>query len=219
MTVRRSNTSSILVVIGLVCAAILCIPSMLRAQDKLPPAYPRDGAKKVLDNARVFVWDISWLKQQYPLHRHRYDLVGVYYAPGDRTIVAQDGTRRPVSTKAWDTAFQRAGVTHIEEGASDTPLRALFIDLKEPAASTQTGPAPGKDAFASTAGTPFVDNDRVGGWLLQPGRKASRHVHERDAVVLWFDGAIHGAEFVRRGTTHDSEVHATGDHVYVFELK
>ena len=79
-----------------------------------PPAYPRPGATKLLENDRVVVWDITWLKQQYPLHRHIYDLAGVYYMPGDRLITSTDGTKRPVSTKAWDTAFQLKGVTHID---------------------------------------------------------------------------------------------------------
>ena len=65
----------------------------------LPPAYPRPGTAKLLENDRVVVWDISWLKQQYPLHRHIYDLTGVYYTDGDRVIVSQAGERRPVSTR------------------------------------------------------------------------------------------------------------------------
>ncbi len=101
----------------------------------LPPAYPRPGTSKLLENDRVQVWDISWLKQTYPLHRHRYDLIGVYYTDGDRMIVSQQGERRPVSTKAWETAFQAKDVTHIEEGASDAPLRAVFVEMKEPAAT------------------------------------------------------------------------------------
>lgn len=201
-------------------AAVIALAATLAAQSgTLPPAYPRPGAEKILDNARVQAWDITWLKQQYPLHRHRYALVGVYYSPGDRTIIAEDGSRRPVSTKAWDTAFQLAGVSHIEQGASDTPLRALFIEMKEAGPSglvdTASSPAP----FSSLAGAPFVDNDRVSGWLLQSGHPSGRHRHQRDAVVLWFDGEKHGAEFVPRGTAHDTEPHASGDHVYVFELK
>src|SRR6185503_9407685 len=46
----------------------------------LPPAYPRPGVTKILDNDRVQVWNIAWLKSEAsPLHRHIYDLVGVYY--------------------------------------------------------------------------------------------------------------------------------------------
>lgn len=42
----------------------------------LPPAYPRPGASKLLENDRVVVWDIAWLKQQYPLHlRSRWRLL------------------------------------------------------------------------------------------------------------------------------------------------
>ena len=48
---------------------------LLAAQvSALPPPYPREGATKVFENDRVQVWDIAWLKQQYPLHHHVYDL-------------------------------------------------------------------------------------------------------------------------------------------------
>jgi hypothetical protein len=220
MTARPLRRSACAALWGFGLITLFAAAATLLAQSgNLPPAYPRPGAEKILDNARVQVWDISWLKQQYPLHRHRYDLVGVYYSPGDRTIVAQDGGRRPVSTKAWDTAFQRAGVTHIEEGASDAPLRALFIEMKEAAASGQTDASTAPAPFSSLAGQPFVDNERVSGWLLQAGHSQPRHRHQRDAVILWFDGEKHGAELVPHGTVHDGEPHASGDHVYVFELK
>ena len=95
MTARRSHVSSL--VAGLVLASVVGRGAG-RAQDSLPPAYPRQGAVKALENARVVVWDITWLKQQYPLHRHRFDLAGVYYAPGDRTIVAPTASNGRSST-------------------------------------------------------------------------------------------------------------------------
>ena len=48
-----------------------------------PPGYPRPGATKLFENDRVVVWDIGWLKQEYPVHRHVYALAGVYYTSGD----------------------------------------------------------------------------------------------------------------------------------------
>src|SRR4051794_14786743 len=97
----------------------------------LPPPYPRQGTTKIFDNDRVQVWDITWLKQSYPLHRHVYDLVGVYYSPGDRLIVSDTGVRRHVSNAAWETAFQRRGLTHFEEGESAAPLKAVFVEMKD----------------------------------------------------------------------------------------
>jgi hypothetical protein len=202
---------------AVVVAAVATAGSLVAQTPDLPGAYPRPGTTKVLENSRVLVWDISWLKQQYPLHRHPYVLAGVYYSPGDRMIIGQDGSRRPVTTKAWETAFQRAGVTHVEEGASDPPLRALFLELKEPTPSGRADSASSPTAFAAAAGMPFVDNDRVSGWI--PSQSSTRHRHERDAVVLWFEGVQHGAVFVPQGTIHDGEEHAVADHLYVYELK
>ena len=186
----------------------------------LPPAYPRPGATLMLENTRVQVWNIAWLKQQYPLHRHRYDLVGVYYAPGDRIIVSTDGGRRPVSTEAWQTAFQKSGVTHIEEGASDRPLRAVFVELKEPAASgrmdtTASSPA----AFAPGSGKPLTDNERSTVWELAPVPAPSPHRHVRDAVAVAFENGNPRVVWIPAGTTHSEEIAGKAERVYVFEVK
>ncbi len=185
----------------------------------LPPAYPRPGATKLLENERAIVWDIAWLKQQYPLHRHLYDLVGVYYSPGDRIIIAQDGTRRPISTRAWETAFQLKGVTHIEEGSSDEPLRAVFLELKEPQALGVTDSAASPAAFPAGRGRQLRDNERAIVWEFVPPPAASPHRHQRDAVVVAFTGTSPRVTFVERGTSHAEESTAGADRVYVFELK
>jgi len=54
-----------------------------------PPPYPRPGTTKVMENDLVIVWDVSWLKQAYPTHRHVYDYAGIYYTDGDRIIVSE----------------------------------------------------------------------------------------------------------------------------------
>ena len=191
---------------------------LLQSTD-LPPAYPRAGASVLLENSRVIVWDIAWLKQQYPLHRHRYDLVGVYYTSGDRVIVSTEGARRPVTTQAWETAFQRSGVTHIEEGASDEPLRAVFLELKEAAALNVTDPVTAPGAFPRTSATPLRDNDRSIVWEFVPRPADGAHRHQRDAVVVSFRGRTPQVSFIARGTVHDAEGTAGADRVYVFELK
>jgi hypothetical protein len=187
----------------------------------LPPAYPRPGASQLLENDRVRVWDIAWLKQQYPLHRHIYALAGVYYTSGDRTIISTTGTRRPVSTEAWSVVYQDSGVTHIEEGASDAPLKAVFFEFKEPAALGQTDQAAASIAFPRGEGKQVLDNDRTTIWEFAPVPPASSmpHRHTRDAVVVAFTGTTPRASFVKRGTEHTSDVTGPADRLYVFELK
>ena len=123
----------------------------------LPPPFPREGATKMLDNDRVQVWDVAWLRRQYPLHRHVYDLAVVYYSPGDRIIISTTGERRPVSTPAWDITFRRRGLTHIEEGTSDPPLRAVFLEMKD---------EPRPDVLDTDGTPPFPAG--IGKQLFQP---------------------------------------------------
>ncbi len=186
----------------------------------LPPPYPRQGTTKMFDNDRVQVWDITWLKQPYPLHRHVYDLVGVYYSPGDRIITSATGERRAVSSPAWDIPFQRRRLTHTEEGASDAPLRAVFVEIKdEPRPQApDTGAAP---PFPAGAGKQRVDNDRATVWefVPAPATEAVAHRHRHDAVVVAFVGGKPKVSFTARGTTHNDEGVAGAERVYVFEIK
>src|SRR5436190_5034697 len=98
----------------------------------LPSPFDREGARKLLENDHVVVWDVMWLQQAYPVHRHIYDYAGVYYTNGDRVVVSDRGVRSPTTSTAWDTFFFRRGVTHREEGASKEPLRAVFVEFKQP---------------------------------------------------------------------------------------
>jgi hypothetical protein len=199
---------------------MLGVLALLLQAAPLPPAYPRQGATKVFENARVQVWDIAWLKQQYPLHRHIYDLVGVYYSPGDRIIISEDGSRRPVSTKAWDTAFQKAGVTHIEQGASDSPLRAVFIEFKQAAPLGERDVSLTTPSFPAGEGKQLVNNERTTAWEFAPPSVSwSPHRHAIDAVVVSFRDQKPHVTFVPHGTFDAYDGDASADRVYVFELK
>jgi hypothetical protein len=199
--------------------AIGLLAVLVVAPQSLPPAYPRAGVTALLENTDVVVWNIAWLKgQPSPLHRHLYDLVGVYYEPGDRMIISPEGARRPVSTKAWDIAFQRTGVTHIEEGTSDAPLRSVFIEMKRPG-SYGTRTAGDAAAFAGEGATQKLDNERVTVWEYTQSPAPKRHAHARDTVVVAIDGRGPRALWVPQGTVHASEGTESASRVYVFELK
>ena len=190
------------------------------APANLPAAYPRPGSVRILDNDRVQVWNIAWLKDQpTPLHRHIYDLAGIYYEPGDRMIISPEGSRRPVSTKAWDPVFQAAGITHIEEGVSDSPLRAVFVEMKLPGPYGTDAGGNGAPAFAGEGGAKKLDNERVTLWEFAARPPASSHRHTRDAVAVAIDGRNPRAVWVPRGTVHADDIAGPASRIYVFELK
>jgi hypothetical protein len=218
--------------------AALVLSAGLVAQT-YPPPFPRTGATNILENDRVAVWDVTWPKGHPTLlHRHPYDMTGVYLAPGDRLITEVNGTKRPVSTKAGGIVWQFKGLTHTEEGTSEPSLHAIMIELKK-ADSYGTDASPDlRPAFPRDTATQLLENDRVrvfeNVWPLH--QKGPLHKHVRDAVVVWIAGGTlrstsrtgaqtdtdvkaFTATFGNRGNEHSEEATAGPPRAYVFELK
>jgi hypothetical protein len=199
----------------------ICAIPMAQAQVDAPPAYPRDGAIKMLENEHVIVWDIRWLKQDYPIHRHRYDHTGVYYSPGDRIITSTEGEAREVHTDAWNISFQLAGVTHTESGISDEPLRAVFIQIKRPAAGAieVNSLLP---QFPHDSPLERRSNERVKVWEYDEYFSSTddpAHYHGNDAVVVWFDADTQAnVHFISRGAVHSNDIPTTAVGAFIFEI-
>jgi len=78
---------------------VLLLVALLAGQTpQYPPPYPRPGTTQVFENDVIAVWDVAWLKQKYPLHTHRYDLIGVSYVEGDRIITQGEAPGRLTSS-------------------------------------------------------------------------------------------------------------------------
>jgi hypothetical protein len=194
-----------------------------------PPPYPRAGVKALIDNARAQVWDVSWPKGDPPgIHRHLYDMTGLYYWPGDRRITQPDGTTRNVSTEAGRIQWQLKGITHMEEGISDDPLRAVMIELKGDGPSGKVEKTAGVPAFTNST-MPLLDNERVTVWDYttgsdpgQSGRRGltpARHSHPMDTFVVWNEGRVGHAVFLPAGTVHAAEPIGSAKKATIFELK
>jgi quercetin dioxygenase-like cupin family protein len=195
------------------------VSTIVLAGQTYPPPFPRPGAVKMLDNDRVQVWNVAWPKgQQTALHRHPYDMTGIYYAQGDRIITAVDGSKRPVSTAAGGIIWQFKGLTHIEEGTSDDPLRAVMIELKGDGASGKVDKTEGVAAFTGKA-MPLLDNERVTVWDFASPAQSTRHRHPLDTVVVWSEGRAAHAVFMPAGTVHTDEQIGTATKATIFELK
>ena len=209
----------LLVVLTVLSAAL---PRGARAQTEpsYPPPWPRPGTSLMLENDRVLVWNISWLKQEYPVHRHQYDHVGVYYTAGDRIITSLEGERRASHTEPWNITFQPVGVTHAEQGASDEPLRAVFIQIKD-APRTGAATAASQPEFPVAGPTQRLENERAIVWEYGAAGSVTpaTHSHTHDAVVVSFGSSGPQVTYVTRGTRHDTDVVAGSTRTFVFEIK
>jgi hypothetical protein len=162
------------------------------AAQSYPPAFPRTNATKLLETDRFVVWDIVWPKgQPTPLHRHVYDQVGTYYAAGGRVITTPDGTKRSAMTEIGALSGTQKGTTHIEEGTTDPPLRAVFIELKQEKGSgvpEAAGEVPA--AFPREGARSLRDDERVAVWdYTWTAGSAGARRYPRETVIIWLGKA------------------------------
>jgi hypothetical protein len=184
---------------------------VLSAQAPLPPPFPRTNATKLLDTDRVTVWDIVWPKgQPTAMHRHVYDQVGTYYASGGRLITTPDGAARAIITEVGSLSTTRKGTTHIEEGNTDPPLRAVFIELKQETASgLPDADVAGRSPFPRDGAKQILDDERVTAWdfTWTSGSQGLRYRPVRETIIVWL-GAGRARLSQGSGSATESDVKA-----------
>ena len=167
---------------------VLLATTTLGAQS-YPPAFPRVNATKLVETGRIAVWKMVWPKgQPTAMHRHLHDQVGTYYAAGGRVITTPDGTRRDAMTPVGNLSTTKQGTTHIEEGTTDPPLRAVFVEL------LHDGPSGAVDRSSAVAALfpregalKPLDDERVTAWdyTWREGSSSGVARFPRDTLVVW----------------------------------
>jgi hypothetical protein len=162
--------------------------ALLLAPQSYPPPFPRDGATKVFENESVVVWDVTWVKgKPTPMHRHVVELVGVTLVPGTVRVTLPDGTSREseLDTPGAVSAGGK-GLTHMEEGTSDTSRRAILIELIGASKEPLKAPSGVEPAWPREGAKKVLENDRVVVWdyQFQKDRPIPLHFHDKDTVVV-----------------------------------
>src|SRR5262249_13362606 len=175
------------------CLILVATPAFMGQE--LPSPFPRTNATKLFENDRINVWDIAWpIGQPTALHRHIYDQVGTYYQRGGRVITTANGEKRSNVTEVGSLSTTRKGTTHVEEGNTDPPLRAAFIELKQGKPSGLTPAEVGAVAFPREGARQVLDDDRVpawdyASWAAGPG--GLKFQAARETVIVWLgDGSL-----------------------------
>jgi quercetin dioxygenase-like cupin family protein len=161
---------------------------------QLPPAVPRDGAKKILENDRVIVWDVQLRKgQRAAMHTHPYDIVSVTLVPGGQQDNGADGVTEDRMFKMGDVRFTPKGRTHFEVGLTDPPRRAIVTELKPVASARAQVASKYPPAYPREGAKKILENDRVILWdvTLENKRRTAMHDHPYDFMsVTLTPGAI-----------------------------
>ena len=97
---------------------------------KYPPAWPRPGAVKVLENDRVIAWNYSWIQgRPAPTHFHVHQQVVAYRTDGAIKTIAPDGKATTDEHKAGEIRFTEPDRLHSEQWDSGR-MSAVVLELK-----------------------------------------------------------------------------------------
>jgi hypothetical protein len=204
----------------------------------LPNAFPRAGAKQLIDNERVTVWDVTVEKgKATPLHRHPLDFVAVDLADASVWVASQNGGGVS-SVKKGQVSFSQKGSADGEEGVSDAPRHSIIVELKDVSVTPLQNKSGYPDAFPREGSKKVFDNPRVVVWDFSwiPGEATAMHFHDKDVVVVYLDNGdlssttldgkttvnsyVFGqAKFNARDRTHSELLSKGSQRVIAIELK
>lgn len=229
-----------------VAFSVLAAMATNAGAEDYPHAFPREGVKPLFENERVRAWEVHWIRDvPQPIHRHQYDMAGVYLRYGPIRVTRPDGSVSPERPpfQVPRPYFQEKGITHREEMiglAPDAPQRmAIMFDLKDtPTATNEVDRKGLPPAFPRTGSIKAIDNARVMEWdyTWEVGRPVDTHVHDRDSVQVFFtpgtikftaqDGKVTtqtfkfgDARFISRGTIDREEAVSGSPRAVTIELK
>jgi len=95
-----------------------------------PLGFPRPGSKKLLENARVIVWDYTWQPGvATPMHFHDKDVVAWFLEDGDLSSTTPDG-KSTVNHYTADMVRFNAGNRMHTETLVKGKERAIITELK-----------------------------------------------------------------------------------------
>ena len=221
---------------ALLAVLVALLPTPLQ---ELPNAFPRAGARQLIDNERVTVWDVSVEKAKAtPLHRHALDFLVVDLADASVKVTAQNGRSSVNAVKKGQVSFNQKGNAEVQEGVSDAPRHSIIVELKD----VKVSPLPNKsgypDAFPREGSKKVFDNPRVVVWDFSwtPGKATAMHFHDQDVVVVYLDNGdlssttldgkttvnsyvLGQAKFNPRDRTHSELLSKGSQRVIAIELK
>lgn len=166
-----------------------------------------EDAKPAIDNERVTVWDMTWVKgKPGPVHKHQYDTVSVFLTGGNVKVTNADGTSSIVARKKGEAVYVPKGATFTEEGADANPAHSVIVELKDKVVP----PLENKTGFPNAFPRPHVkkvlENDRVLVWdyAWTPGEPTAMHFHDKDVVVVYQElGSLKGTDPDGKVTVND----------------
>jgi len=153
---------------------------------------PIQGAKPIIQNEQVTVWDETWAEGQSSPSRGR-DTVLVFLTAGRLELTDSDGGLHVVSHEPGDVEYVPQGPTSRRRAVSKESIRVIVIQLEGHSPPPLANPSGLRDAFDRPGIEKVFENREVTAWRYTwaRGKQTPLHFHARDVVVVYLaDGVL-----------------------------
>ena len=156
----------------LIALLLLLAASAQRTTPGVNDGLTLDGARPIIDNERVLVWDFTWTRGvPEPLERPATDSVWI-----------------SVSPSVGDVRYWAKGAPRRAERSIGSPFRTIAIDLKDHRVAPLKNTSGFPNAFPRPGNSRKVfENERVIVWdfTWTRGTPTPMHFHDKDVVVVY----------------------------------
>lgn len=171
----------------LVAALFLC--SSTAFAQKYVPAFPREGATKLMEAGHIEIWEVIRDKgKPSPMFQVPLDQVSFTLTEGAVKFTKPDGSVRIEQERLGFVRYESKGTVTQEEGLNEIPNRVIVARIKDgppaklaPVVKGMPGQFPRLDA------TKLFENDRLIVWdqVWLPNRPVTNHLHYNQAMFVF----------------------------------
>jgi quercetin dioxygenase-like cupin family protein len=155
----------------------LLAPGQQPERSSAPDALTLDGARPIMDNPRVTVWDLTWSRGvPEVMERTTTNAIWVSVAPNEGQVVY------------WPRGSARRAAA-----SENAMARSIVVSLKDAPPATKENKSGYPNAFPRPGSRKILENERVIIWdyTWTTGQPTPMHFHDKDALVVYLkNGAL-----------------------------
>ena len=156
----------------------LLMPGLQRERDRSPnDELTLDGARPLIDNPRVTVWDLTWTRGvPAAMERTTSNSLWISVAPTPGTVV-----------------YWAKGAARKAEQSPGAPVRMVVVDIKNGPVGALENKTGAVAAFPRPGSKKLFENNLVVVWdyTWTRDQATAMHFHDKDALVVYLkDGSV-----------------------------
>ncbi|MGH9356939.1 MAG: hypothetical protein ACRD10_12480 [Terriglobia bacterium] len=175
--------------------ALLFVFSPAVLAQRYTPAFPRDGAAKVRENAYFAIWDVTLGKgRPSVMHKIPLDEVTVFLSDGAVKFTRPNGVSTIEEERRGSVIYEPKGTVIAKESAGGALIHAVVFQIKDAVPPEQPAVKGIPGLLPRPGAVKLFEAGRISVWddTWEPGVRTPVHLHYAQAAAVFLGGGTIG---------------------------